>query len=60
MEQCANTAALNKYMEQQEQDELEYEQLLEDLRDADPEDYEEIIYSHGYGDANLVKIMEDL
>ena len=60
MEQCANTAALNKYMDQQEQDELEYEQLLEDLRDADPEEYEEIIDSHGYGDADLAEIIKDL
>ena len=60
MEQCANTAALNKYMGRQEQDELEYEQLLEDLRDADPEEYEEIIHSHGYGDADLAEIIKDL
>jgi len=60
MEQCANTAALNKYMDQQEKDEREYEELLGMLRDSEPEEYEDIIDSFGWGDADLADIVKDI
>jgi len=60
MEQCANTAALNRYMEQQEREESEYEQLLNMLRDSEPGEYEDIIDSFGYGSTDLVDIIKDI
>lgn len=59
MEQCASTSALNKHLEQQEKDEWEYEELLEMLRDSEPEEYKEIINSFGY-DEDITQILEDL
>lgn len=55
-----NTAALNKYLEEQERLEEAYEELLEDLRLADPSEYEEIIDEHGWGDADLMDIIKDI
>ena len=60
MEQCANTHYLNKYMEKQEQDERDYELMLDELRNAEPDDYQSIMDSYGFGDADLVEIMKDL
>jgi len=60
MERCANTEALNRYLDRQEEQEREYEELLSVLRDSEPEEYEDIIASFGWGDADLSEIMEDL
>ena len=56
----ANTYYLNKYIEEQEELDEEYERLLEELRDAEPEEFEEIIDSYGYGDVDLALILKDL
>lgn len=57
---CANTEALNRYLADQEEQEREYEELLDLLRDTDPEDYEDTIESFGFGDADLAEILGDL
>jgi len=56
----ANTAYLNRYLEKQEEQERDYEEMLVMLRDSDPEEYEEIIESFGYTDYDLADIIGDL
>lgn len=60
MERCANTAALSRHLAQQEEDDILYEAMLDELRDADEEDYETIISSHGWADADEADILKDI
>ena len=61
MEQCANTEALNRHMEKQESEEKVYELLLEDLRaEEDPDEWDNIIESHGWGDADHIQMLGDI
>lgn len=60
MERCANTEAMDKYLEQQNQEEREYSYMLDDLRDAEPEHYEAIIEEYGYGHIDLIDIIGDM
>lgn len=57
----ANEAALNKYMENQEQEEIAYEQMLEELKgEPDPDNWDYIIESHGWEDADRIEILGDI
>ena len=57
----ANEAALNKYMEQIEQEEREYEELLETLRaEEDPDNWDEIIDNSNWCDADRLEILGDI
>ena len=56
----ANEAALQTYMRELEQEEEAYENMLEELRDAEIEDYEDIIDSHGWGCTDLTIILGDI
>jgi len=56
----ANESALQTYMDKLEVEQQEYEELLQELRDSEPEDYESIIDSHGWGDSDLTEILGDI
>ena len=60
MERCANTEAMDKYLEQQNQEEREYSYMLEDLRNAEPDQYEAIIDEYGYSHIDPLNIIEDM
>jgi len=57
----ANEAALNKYMEQIEQEEREYEELIETLRaEEDPDNWDDIIDNSKWCDADRLEILGDI
>jgi hypothetical protein len=48
----------SRYIETQE--DQQYEWMLEELREADPEEYEYIIDLYGYSDLDLFDIIKDI
>ena len=61
MDEDGNLSALNKYLEQQQAEEDAYEELLEALRnEEDPGEWDDIIESMGWGDADHIQILEDI
>ena len=55
-----NLEALNKYEGRCEQEEKDYNEMLEELYTAEPEDYPDIMEEYGFGELDMIDIMKDL
>ncbi len=60
MERCANTEAMDRHLAKQEEDEAMYELMLDELRDASADEYDNIIDYWGYADADYQDIIKDI